>query len=93
MTPHDGELDRLGLLLIALVAVMAITGLLVLMSAGQTWLLPIGMLASIASVAALMWMFTRMTGSEEPIDMHQPAPRIPADSPGRLGEERSRSDS
>lgn len=93
MTPHDGELDRLGLLLIALVAVMAITGLLVLMSGGQTWLLPIGILGSVTGVAALMWMFARITGPEDPTDTNTPASRTPTDSPGCLGKEKSRSDS
>lgn len=65
MAPRDGELDRLGLLLIALVAVMAVTGLVVLMSAGSTWLLPIGILASVSGVAGLMWMFARITGSDD----------------------------
>ena len=64
MTPHDTELDRMGLLLIAVVAVMVVTGLVVLMSDGTPWLMPIGILASVTGVAALMWMFARITGSE-----------------------------
>ena len=65
MTPHDTELDRLGLLLISVIAVTAVSGLVALMSNGMTWLMPVGLLVSLTSVAALMWMFSRITGSDD----------------------------
>jgi hypothetical protein len=89
VTPHDNEVDRLGLLIIAVVAVMTVSGLVALMSDGMAWLLPIAILVSITSVAALMWMFARITGPDDHHGEPEPTSHPPADRPVAPGRERS----
>jgi hypothetical protein len=65
---HDSDLDREGILLIALVGVLAATLVVALISSGPEWLAFVGLSVTIVSAVALMRMVTWLMGPAEEDD-------------------------
>lgn len=67
---HDGPLAREGILVIALVGVLAVTGVAALLASGPVWLPAAGISLSVISVFALLRMFEWLVGPSEHDEHH-----------------------
>jgi hypothetical protein len=65
---HDSDLDREGILLIAVAGVLAATGVVALIAGGPEWLAFLGISVTIVSAAALMRMVEWLMGPSEHLD-------------------------
>jgi hypothetical protein len=59
---HDSDLDRGGILLIALTGVLLVTAIVALIAGGAEWLAFLAVSVSVLSAAALMWLVGWLMG-------------------------------